>query len=112
MQVGRAAAEVRFQAIEVGIRSVGHVNVFTFLGADDLVALLVILVRDHVFLERGRQGVESELLQPVAQAGVAGDGRQGLEGVHGFHHGAELGSLGWAAAGQVLVAGEDAGGWP
>ena len=37
-------------------------------------------------------------------------GREHLERVHGLDHGAELGPLRRAAAGQVLVAGEDAGG--
>ena len=110
VHVGRAAAEVGLQPVEVRVRAIIHINVLTRLRADHLVALLIVLMRGHVFLERGGQGVERELLEPVAQAGVARDGGEELEGIHGFHHGAELGSLRRAAAGQVLVAGEDAGG--
>ena len=110
VHVGGAAAEVRLQAVEVRVRPVADVDVLALGRADHLVALLVVLVGRHVFLERRRQGVEGELLQAVAQPWIAQDGGQDFERVHRLDDRAELGPLRGAAAGQVLVAGEDAGG--
>ena len=90
--------------------AVVHVNVLPLLRADHLVALLIILVCCHIFLERGGQGVIGKFLEPIAQPGVAHDGREELERVHRFDHGAELGPLRRAAPGQVLIAGEDSRG--
>ena len=107
VEVGGAAAEVGGEAVEVGLGAVGGPG-FVVEGAHDLVGLLVVLVRPHVVGEGAGEGVEGEVLEAVAEGGVAEDGEGLFEGEHGLDDGAELGALRGIAAGEVLVAGEHA----
>ena len=75
----------------------------------DLVDLLVILVGPHVGRKCGRQGIERDLLQAVAERRIAQQRKQMLQRVHVFDHGAQLGALRRVAAGQTFVAGKHAG---
>ena len=89
MEIGGAAAEVGFEAEEVGFGAIGGPG-FVVEAALDLVGLLVVLVRPHVVGEGAGEGVEGDLLQAVAEARVAEDSQGLFERKHGFDDGAEL----------------------
>ena len=69
-----------------------------------LVGLLVVLVRPHVVGKRARQRIEGQLLQAIAERGIARNGQRLLERKHRLHDSTEFCSLRRIAARQVLVA--------
>ena len=109
VEVGRAAAEVRFKSEEMRARAVGAEEGFPgkYL-AGDLVCLLVILVRPHVVRDGGGQSVERRLFQPIRPDALAGQHVEHLAGVHQLHHAAKLGAAVGVNAGQAFVAGDRA----
>ncbi len=75
VEIGGAAAKVRIQAKQVGLRPVGSPRT-TMQAALHLIALLVVLVRPHVVTEGAGQGVVGDGLQAVGQRGITEDGQR------------------------------------
>ncbi len=93
VHVGRAAAIVRLQAVNVGV-AFGVVELPSLYIGGDLVDLLHILVAAHVGGKGGGQGIVGDQLQQVGVGRVAGDGEKLLQGIHQLHHGAKLNAVG------------------
>ena len=77
--------------------------------AHDLVDLLIVLVSPHIRFEGRREGVVGDPLEPVGEQRIAQYLQEHLQREHLLDDRAELRSLRWAQAGQMLVAAEDAG---
>ena len=77
MVVGPAGEKrVRFHPENIGLGSVGAEGTPFTDTAFNLIDLLVVLMRPHVWREGSRQGVEDHLFQPVCQGCVTQDRHQ------------------------------------
>src|SRR6185437_17034055 len=101
MEVGRAAAEVGLEPIEVRLGAIGNPRL-VMKAALHLVGLLVILMRPHVVSERAGKRVEYQLFEAIAERGIAGDGQRLLQRKHRLDHGAEFRTLRWVAPGEMF----------
>jgi len=102
MHVRRAAAEIRFEAEQVGIRFVVEPRAL-LVGHQHLIGLLEVLMAHEVLSDRGRQRVVGTLFHQIAHIGLAENLDHRLEAEHLLDHGAQLRALGGIVAGQMLV---------
>src|SRR5277367_6651059 len=107
MEVGRTATEIRFESVEIGLRTVCRPGLVVE-AALYLVGLLIVLVRPHVVGEGAGEAVVGKAFEAVPEHRRAHYRERHFKREHHFDYGAELRSLRWVESGEVLVGREDA----
>src|SRR5258708_23608825 len=73
VHIGGTTAIVWCQAKDVGIRAIGGIDTIFGNSAEHLIGLLIILMRPHIWLKRGRQGIKGDAFQPISKGDLTED---------------------------------------